>query len=142
MLLHQLYLLALLALTPLTSGHPRQPFTARPSSSLLIPRGGASDNDTENEEENSNQQIAIAGYTKLLKYRSDQQLLYQLRATYLSELLASRGVPLPTVVGVSTVEGERPAEKVDWDCALSTVDDPKVRSYFSFSMYVSCIPCR
>lgn len=137
MLLTQLHFFALLALalalTPLTSGH-QHPIIP---SSLLVPRGGASDND---DEENS-KQIAIAGYTKLLKYRSDQQLLYQLRATYLSELLASRGVPLPTVVGVSTVEGERPAEKVDWDCALSTVDDPKVRTFLICLCHIFNVLC-
>lgn len=62
----------------------------------------------------------------------------------MSELLAGRGVPLPTVGGVSAVDGEKPAEKVDWDCALSTVDDPKVSFFFSivdvvshpFSLYI------
>ena len=90
----------------------------------IIPllRGGSSDpldiNDTRTKQ--------LDGYNKLLKYRSDQQLLYQLRSTYLSELLAQRGVPLPTVTSVGTVEGEKPPEKVDWDCALSTANDPKV----------------
>eukprot|EP00956_Cyclotella_meneghiniana_P012172 scaffold17271_cov69-Cyclotella_meneghiniana.AAC.11 len=93
----------------------------------IIPllRGGSSDpldiNDTRTKQ--------LDGYNKLLKYRSDQQLLYQLRSTYLSELLAQRGVPLPTVTSVGTVEGEKPPEKVDWDCALSTANDPKTCLY-------------
>ena len=56
-------------------------------------------------------------------------------------------MPLPTVGGVSTVDGDKPAEKVDWDCALSTVDDPKVGFFFSivyivshpFSLYQTCV---
>mmetsp|Transcript_34090 Transcript_34090/g.64891 ORF Transcript_34090/g.64891 Transcript_34090/m.64891 type:complete len:371 (+) Transcript_34090:108-1220(+) len=64
-------------------------------------------------------------HEKLVKYRTEQQMLYQLRSTYLTEMLASRGVPLPTIMSVSTADGEKPPEKVDWDCALSTDDDPK-----------------
>jgi len=65
-------------------------------------------------------------YQKLLKYRTEQQLLYQLRSTYLSEILASRGVPnLPTLTSVQTPDNAKLPTKVDWDCALSTVDEPK-----------------
>lgn len=52
-------------------------------------------------------------------------MLYQLRSTYLTEMLAARGVPLPTIMSVSTADGEKPPGKVDWDCAMSTDDDPK-----------------
>lgn len=53
-------------------------------------------------------------------------MLYQLRSTYLTEMLAMRGVPnLPTIVSVSTADGEKPPEKVDWDCALCTDEEPK-----------------
>lgn len=65
-------------------------------------------------------------HEKLIKYRIEQQMLYQLRSTYLTEMLAVRGVPnLPTIVSVSTADGEKPPEKVDWDCALSTEEEPK-----------------
>jgi hypothetical protein len=119
-LLQQFYLVIMLTLAPLITSH--QPLF--PSPSRTIPRGGSEEPIASSSEEERN--AILQSYNKLLKYRSDQQLLYQLRSTYLSELLASRGVPLPTVVGVSTVEGEKPAERVDWDCALSTVEDPKV----------------
>ncbi|KAL3784779.1 hypothetical protein ACHAWO_006425 [Cyclotella atomus] len=131
MILHQFYILILLlALTPPSSSHKHALLS--PS---LLPRGGSSITppQTTNQQQQLDDQEGleqkIESYNKLLKYRSDQQLLYQLRSTYLSELLASRGLPLPTVLGVSTVDGERPAERVNWDCALSTVDDPKTCLY-------------
>lgn len=64
-------------------------------------------------------------YDKLQAYRMKQQVLLQLRATFLSEALAKRGLPLPSIQDVSTPDGKTPPEKVDWDCALSTEDDPK-----------------
>ena len=117
--LHQLSLLATVALSPIITAIQPQ-FSHVPTITFI--RGGGSTEPMTEEE----RQATIQSYDKLLKYRSDQQLLYQLRSTFLSELLASRGVPLPTVMGVSTVEGDKPPEKVDWDCAMSTVDDPKV----------------
>jgi len=63
---------------------------------------------------------------KLTKYHNEQQLLYQLRSTYLLELLSSRGIPnLPTLTSVCTSESDRPPTTVDWDCALSTNDEPR-----------------
>mmetsp|Transcript_5201 Transcript_5201/g.9460 ORF Transcript_5201/g.9460 Transcript_5201/m.9460 type:complete len:458 (+) Transcript_5201:115-1488(+) len=87
-------------------------------------------------------------YQKVLKYQTEQQLLYQLRSTYLSEILASRGLggvlasgsgsgngsggkdaislgSWPTLTSVATKEGEKPPERCDWDCALATEEDPK-----------------
>ncbi|KAL3811187.1 hypothetical protein ACHAXA_002751 [Cyclostephanos tholiformis] len=65
-------------------------------------------------------------HEKLARYRAEQHLLYQLRSTYLTEILASRGLPnLPTLSSVSTSDGDRPPEKVDWDCALCTDDEPR-----------------
>lgn len=105
-----------------------------PTPALLALRGGgdgaaaatAEDGDDEGEEMRRRRQQKIDEYEKLLKYRAEQQMLYQLRSTYLTEMLASRGVPnLPTIASVSTPDGERPPESVDWDCALSTDDDPK-----------------
>ena len=93
-------------------------------SSLASVRGGSSGPLTVDEDEEHKK--TLEGYAKLVKYRSEQQLLYQVRSTYLSEMLAARGVPMPTVVGVATVEGNKPPEKVDWDCAMSTLEDPKV----------------
>merc|ERR1711937_893986 len=58
-------------------------------------------------------------------YRMKQQVLLQLRATFLSEALAKRGLPIPSLKDVSTPEGKAPPKKVDWDCAVSTEADPK-----------------
>jgi hypothetical protein len=66
-----------------------------------------------------------ADFAKLQSYRMEQQILMQLRATILSEHLAKRGIPLPTLVDVQTPEGALPPQKVDWDCALSTAEEPK-----------------
>lgn len=100
-------------------------------------RGGSTiidlDDNTDNEEEEGDeeeerrkiQQQKQEEYEKLSKYRTEQQILYQLRSTYLSEMLALRGVPLPTITSVSTADGDKPPEKVDWDCAMCTDEDPK-----------------
>jgi hypothetical protein len=63
----------------------------------------------------------------LQKWRMDQQMLMQLRSTFLSEALAKRGIPMTTLTDVATADGDKPPEKVDWDCAMSTNDEPKVR---------------
>ena len=64
-------------------------------------------------------------YQKMQSYRMSQQVLMQLRATILSEELAKRGLPITTIVDVSTPEGAQPPQPVDWDCALSTKEEPK-----------------
>jgi len=81
--------------------------------------------DDEEEEQRKIQQQKKEEFEKLSKYRTEQQILYQIRSTYLSEMLALRGVPLPTITSVSTADGDKPPEKVDWDCALCTEEDPK-----------------
>ncbi|KAL7464879.1 hypothetical protein ACHAXS_005203 [Conticribra weissflogii] len=59
---------------------------------------GADDEGDEQDDENPQQrqrqklQKIKAEYQKVLKYQTEQQLLYQLRSTYLSEILASRGL--------------------------------------------------
>ena len=63
------------------------------------------------------------------KYLMEQQILLQLRSTMLSEALAQRGIPISTLVEVSTADGDKPPEATDWDCALSTVEDPKTCLY-------------
>ena len=107
----------------------QQPSITSSSSILMSIRGGdAISSATEEEEDNDEEarRKRKEEQIKLNKYRTEQQLLYQLRSTYLSEMLAGRGIPnLPTVTSVSTPEGAKPPEKVDWDCALSTYDDPK-----------------
>lgn len=65
--------------------------------------------------------------TQTSKYYMDQQLLLQLRATILTELLARRGLPLVTMEAVATPEGAQKPQVVDWDCAMSTREEPKVR---------------
>eukprot|EP00804_Cyclotella_cryptica_P014922 CCRYP_000546-RA/>CCRYP_000546-RA protein AED:0.02 eAED:0.02 QI:154/1/1/1/1/1/2/255/362 len=153
MIHHSLLVTLAFALIPTSKSHRRKPtrhvhsrrnpnaqivsYSCEPGrssawrSTLTSLRGGAvansppavvNDDEDDQEEERKKAQ---EGFAKLVKYRSEQQLLYQVRATYLSEMLAARGVPLPTVVGVATVDGSRPPEKVDWDCALSTLEDPK-----------------
>ncbi|KAL3767272.1 hypothetical protein ACHAW5_002075 [Stephanodiscus triporus] len=80
----------------------------------------------EDEEEDARRRKEREEHEKLTRYRAEQQLLYQLRSTYLTEILASRGVPnLPTLASVSTSDADRPPESVDWDCALSTEDEPR-----------------
>ena len=64
-------------------------------------------------------------YEKMQSYRMSQQILMQLRATFLSEALASRGLPITTLVDVATPDGEQPPQPVDWDCAMSTKEEPK-----------------
>ena len=62
---------------------------------------------------------------KLQTYRMQQQYLLQLRATILTEALAGRGLPIPTLKEVATPEGMTIPQIVDWDCALSTREEPK-----------------
>lgn len=102
---------------------------------LLSLRGGSSthqnaavatdEDDDDEEEEELQRRQRREEHEKLAKYRMEQQLLYQLRSTFLAEALASRGVPLPTIASVATADGERPPDVVDWDCALSTADEPR-----------------
>jgi len=82
--------------------------------------------DVEDEEDDVRRRREREEHEKLIRYRAEQQLLYQLRSTYLTEILASRGVPnLPTLASVSTSDVNRPPEYVDWDCACSTEDEPR-----------------
>jgi hypothetical protein len=40
--------------------------------------------------------------------------------------LASRGISIgPTLTDVATPEGSKPPQETDWDCCLSTIDNPK-----------------
>lgn len=70
-------------------------------------------------------------FESLQAYRMKQQILLQLRATFLSEALARRGLPVPTLAEVVTPEGASPPQPVDWDCALATEENPK-SCLFSF----------
>jgi len=99
----------------------------------IFPRGGEvmlaeeegdeEEEDIDDEEENDIRQHPE--YQNLQSYRMKQQVLLQLRATFLSEALAKRGLPIPSLKDVSTPEGKAPPKKVDWDCAVSTEADPK-----------------
>lgn len=63
---------------------------------------------------------------EVLKYKLDQQHLLQLRSTFLSEALAARGIHVgPTLLDVSTPDGSKPPQLTDFECALSTEEDPK-----------------
>jgi hypothetical protein len=98
--------------------------------STLMIRGGsmatAGENDDEEDEEITTKDITEhPEFSKLQSYRMQQQILMQLRATFLSEALARRGLPMPTLMDVATPEGSEPPQPVDWDCALATEEDPK-----------------
>eukprot|EP00560_Eucampia_antarctica_P006722 CAMPEP_0197826698 /NCGR_PEP_ID=MMETSP1437-20131217/3610_1 /TAXON_ID=49252 ORGANISM="Eucampia antarctica, Strain CCMP1452" /NCGR_SAMPLE_ID=MMETSP1437 /ASSEMBLY_ACC=CAM_ASM_001096 /LENGTH=354 /DNA_ID=CAMNT_0043427235 /DNA_START=98 /DNA_END=1162 /DNA_ORIENTATION=+ len=88
------------------------------------------DTDTDNsgmtEEEVAARQIRLVA---LEKYHMEQQILLTLRSTFLSEVLAQRGIPIATMMDVSTIDGNKPPEPTDWDCALSTEQDPKTCLY-------------
>mmetsp|Transcript_6385 Transcript_6385/g.13383 ORF Transcript_6385/g.13383 Transcript_6385/m.13383 type:complete len:438 (+) Transcript_6385:112-1425(+) len=94
------------------------------------------DNDEEDQERQQQQQEeqqAMEDGKKareaLQKWLADQQILLNLRSTLLTEALAKRGLPLATITTVSTADGDRPPEDVDWDCSMSTYDEPKSCMY-------------
>mmetsp|Transcript_61377 Transcript_61377/g.176664 ORF Transcript_61377/g.176664 Transcript_61377/m.176664 type:complete len:373 (-) Transcript_61377:31-1149(-) len=105
--------------------------------SMLDLRGGstaATDDDEDEDEDAEHEEADITSHPEfkaLQSYRMQQQVLLQLRSTFLSEALAKRGIPMPTIVDVSTPEGSNPPQSVDWDCAMSTEEDPK-SCLFSF----------
>ena len=98
-------------------------------SSILSIRGGDTTNNDvveEDDEEEERRKKRKEEHNKLIKYRTSQQLLYQLRSTYLTEILSSRGIQtIPTLSSVSTPEGSKPPTKIDWECTVSTYEDPK-----------------
>ena len=84
------------------------------------------EDDNEEEENSTTDDIANhPDFDTLQSYRLQQQILMQLRATFLSEALANRGFPITTLEDGATPEGSTPPQPVDWDCALATEDDPK-----------------
>lgn len=96
-------------------------------SPLTISRGGGGSLSTKTKPSNTNKRQTIE---TIQNYKLQQQHLLQLRSTFLSEALAARGINVgPTMVDVSTPEGAKPPKEVDWDCCLSTVDDPKTCLY-------------
>lgn len=106
-------------------------------------RGGSArilESDSEEEEE---EEVALDPEEEkkrlaLQRWTMDQQMLMQLRSTFLSEALAKRGIPMTTLTDVATSDGDKPPEKVDWDCAMSTLDEPKVRCRSSHVV----MPCK
>ena len=112
------------------------------SSILSIARGGATladeedededDKEEDEEEENTDEKTEQdPEYAKLQAYRMKQQSLLQLRGIVLSEILAARGLPIPSLESVSTPAGAAPPQKVDWDCAFSTKEN-KLRCMYTF----------
>jgi hypothetical protein len=101
----------------------------------LIPRGGStstrspsSDDDAADDEYEriQKEKERQEKQAQLQKYKLEQQHLLQLRSTFLSEALAARGISVgPTMTDVQTPEGSKPPQETDWDCCLSTHDDPK-----------------
>ena len=94
------------------------------SSPISIRGGSTSIKEEEDGEESSSIQVDPE-LEKLQSYRLQQQLLLQLRATYLSEALAKRGLPLTTIEDVATPDGAAPPQVIDWDCAMATPENPK-----------------
>lgn len=114
------------------------------SSSLLhnIPRGGSTaaaaaprdehleeseEEDDEEDAEEKQQAAATANddAAKLQKWKTEQQLLLNLRSTFLSEALAKRGLPITSIADVSIADGNKPPEPTDWDCVMATEEEPK-----------------
>jgi len=102
----------------------------------FIPRGGAtttavsSDYNVLGEEQSDEDEEDFDAKSQqletILQYRRQQQHLLQLRSIFLSEALSSRGISVgPTMVDVSTPEGAKQPVTCDWDCELSTIDNPK-----------------
>jgi hypothetical protein len=93
-----------------------------------IPRGGADTMAEDDDEDEATTKVDIRehpDFAALQSYRMQQQMLLQIRAIYLSEALAARGLPIPTVKDVATPDGAAPPQKVDWDCAMATLKEPK-----------------
>jgi hypothetical protein len=83
-------------------------------------------NRTEEQQEQFDSEEKKLQRRNLQKWKLEQQHLMELRSTFLSEALAQRGIPLTTLMEVSTPEGQRKAQSVDWDCCMSTQEQPKV----------------
>lgn len=84
-----------------------------------IPRGGA-----------TKTSVPPSSLEAIQKYKLQQQHLLQLRSTFLSEALASRGIQVgPTLTDVATPEGSKPPQETDWDCSMSTFSNPKTCLY-------------
>ena len=114
-----------------------------PSILHAIPRGGStaaaarpdeyveeSDEEDEDVEEDAEEQEKAAAAAKeeaakLQKWKTEQQLLLNLRSTFLSEALAKRGLPITTIADVSIADGDKPPQPTDWDCAMATEEQPK-----------------
>ena len=95
-------------------------------------RGGSTtvgeEDDGEDQEPDDDEEFDITrhpDYQALQTYRMNQQVLMQIRGTYLGEALAKRGLPIATLEQVRIPEGEKPPQPVDWDCALSTKENPR-----------------
>lgn len=94
-----------------------------------IPRGGSTlAREVDMEEVNNavtKKQEMRKERKKKCKYRLEQQHLLQLRSTFLTEELGTRGVFFgPTMSDLFTCEQNKHPEKCDWNCCLSTVEDP------------------
>lgn len=96
--------------------------------SEAVVRMGEEEAETIHKEEKDRQEEDITQhpeFSSLQSYRMQQQVLLQLRSTYLSEALARRGLPIPTLADVSTPDGATPPQPVDWDCAMATKENPR-----------------
>ena len=87
-------------------------FARKPNSNFLVQRGGS--DFLEKENEISNDKLLIFN-SENISWQLQQQQLMQLRSVYLSEILHKRGVSVPTVLSVSTLDSER-AEPIGNGC--------------------------
>jgi hypothetical protein len=107
---------------------------ALPKRPSMLVRGGSTrlqnpDREVADDNQTQEEELSPEDLKKrqiIRKYRMEQQMLMQLRSTMLSEALAKRGLPMITIMDVSTADGDKPPEMADWDCAMSTPDEPKV----------------
>lgn len=100
--------------------------TARPDE--YVEESDEEDEDVVEEDAEEKEQAAAAAKeeaAKLQKWKTEQQLLLNLRSTFLSEALAKRGLPITTIADVSIADGDKPPEPTDWDCAMATEEQPK-----------------
>eukprot|EP00934_Nitzschia_sp_Nitz4_P005464 Nitzschia sp. Nitz4//scaffold175_size95217//89194//90207//NITZ4_004740-RA/size95217-processed-gene-0.61-mRNA-1//1//CDS//3329538990//5454//frame0 len=104
-------------------------YTSFPRGGSLFRREAVVREGTTSQASTSNATINSAGQDielqNLQAYRMQQQTLLNLRGLFLSEALAQRGLPLPTLLEVATPEGSNPPQPVDWDCALATPEHPR-----------------
>jgi hypothetical protein len=112
---------------PFLPKHVAIPLVFRGGSTRVLNHEQDDDDDDLHQQEQDEEDPEVQKKRSILrKYHMEQQMLMQVRSTILSEALAKRGLPMITIMDVATAEGDKPPDIVDWDCAMSTQDEPKV----------------